>query len=149
MENINTKIIDKFCGLLFFLTRSRNEFEMVADEIEDCGLRTALNGLSTETNQFADEISSQLKSLGINPVTKEDYFEDCINKGEDLRQQSGRGRELQTICTETEASITSAYSEILEDVPFTTLKEMMTYQLNSLKFAFMKINMLNSARFAQ
>src|SRR5215212_67925 len=43
---INSKIIDKFCGLLHFLNLSKQEFEMVADEIEDCNLKTALHGLS-------------------------------------------------------------------------------------------------------
>ena len=49
MENINAAIKEKFSGLLFFLRRSKTEFEMVADEMEDHSLRAALNLLSDES----------------------------------------------------------------------------------------------------
>jgi len=151
METFNTKIADKFCGLLYSLTQSKNEFEMVADEVEDCNLKTALNGLSTETDLFANEIANQLKTLGINDVVPPKYFDNCIHDPQipETAARAGKGNELLAICNQTEHSITKAYWDILNEyVPFPTLRDIMTYQLNSLKFAFMKIKMLNSARFA-
>ena|SRR6476620_643803 len=152
MEQLQTKIADKFCGLLSSLAQSRNEFEMVADEVEDCNLRTALNGLSTETDLFAHEIANQLKSLGITDALKTSYFDACLEEGNNFTgspEHAGHGNELLAICNNKEHSITKAYWEILNEyVPFPTLRDIMTYQLNALKFAFMKIKMLNSARFA-
>jgi len=151
METLNSKIADKFCGLLYSLTQSKNEFEMVADEIEDCNLKTALNGLSNESDLFAKEISNQLKTLGISDVVPANYFEHCINDNDvsNIEVKPGKGNELLAICNHSEHSITKAYWDILNEyVPFPTLRDIMTYQLNALKFAFMKIKMLNSARFA-
>ena len=147
---INSKIIDKFCGLLHFLNLSKTEFEMVADEVEDYNLRTALHGLSFESNQCADELTSQLKTLGI-PCKAPQTFELCMD--EPLVPQTeyipGTGNELMNICSNTENTITNAYSDILNDyLPINSLREMMMYQLNALKCAFMKIKTLNSARFA-
>jgi hypothetical protein len=151
MQTIDSKIADKFCGLLYSLTQSKNEFEMVADEIEDCNLKTALNGLSNESDLFAKEISNQLKTLGMSTVVPSNYFDNCAN-GIDVPEtelRPGKGNELLAICNYSEHSITKAYWDILNEyVPFPTLRDIMTYQLNALKFAFMKIKMLNSARFA-
>ena len=147
---INSKIIDKFCGLLHFLNLSKKEFEMVADEIEDCNLKTALHGLSLESNQCADELATQLKTLGI-PFNSQ-ALELCIEEEPFIPQTEyipGTGNELMNICSNSENTITKAYSEILSDyLPFNSLREMMMYQLNALKCAFMKIKTLNSARFA-
>ena len=41
MENLSVTISSKFHGLLSYLTRTKETFEMVADEIEDCNLKTA------------------------------------------------------------------------------------------------------------
>ena len=147
---INSKIIDKFCGLLHFLNLSKKEFEMVADEIEDCNLKTALHGLSLESNQCADELTSQLKTLGI-PFKSVTTFELCEEDPvvPPAVYIPGTGNELMYICSNTENTITKAYSDILSDyLPFNSLREMMMYQLNALKCAFMKIKTLNSARFA-
>lgn len=148
--DINAKIIEKFCGLLHFLTLSKNEFEMVADEIEDCNLKTALHGLSLESNQCVDEITSQLKTLGI-PFKSPKLFELPLEE-QSISQTDyipGTGNELMNICSKSENTITKAYSEILNDyLPINSLREMMMYQLNALKCGFMKIKTLNTARFA-
>jgi hypothetical protein len=150
MHTIDAKIADKFCGLLYSLTQSKNEFEMVADEVEDCNLRTALQGISTETDLYANEIVNQLKTLGINEALPPNFLDNCTQNVEYPEDQSnGKGNELLAICNYIEQSVTKAYWNILnEPVPFPTLRDILTYQLNSLKYAFMKIKMLNSARFA-
>lgn len=150
MENFNAKIIEKLCGLLHFLNLSKEEFEMVADEIEDCNLKTALHGLSLESNQCVDELTTQLKTLGIPfkaPKTFELFTEEVYIP--QTEYVPGTGNELMNICSNSENTITNAYSEILSDyLPINSLREMMTYQLNTLKCAFMKIKTLNRARFA-
>ncbi|RZM15207.1 MAG: hypothetical protein EOO88_43730 [Pedobacter sp.] len=149
---MNTINVDKFCGLLFYLSRSKTEFEMVADEIEDPNLRTALDGLSSESSQYAKEIAVQLKTLGVGEVVPHDFFENCVKEGDaspEVLMAAGRGNELMQICNQSETTITNAYWEILNEyVPFASLKDIMVYQLNSLKHAFSKIKILNAARFS-
>ena len=150
MEYFNVVMLEKLCGLLFFLTQSKAEFEMVADEVEDRNLKTALNGLSSESNQYANEITTQLKSLGVNGIMPKSFFENYDWQNYTLAEPADKkGNELMSICDTNENSITKAYSEILNEYfPFANLRDIMTYQVNSLKLAFMKIKTLNAARFS-
>ncbi|MCY7293462.1 MAG: hypothetical protein LH615_14890 [Ferruginibacter sp.] len=150
METLDTGIVNKFSGLLFFLKRSKSEFEMVADEIENYSLKTALNGLSEESSFYEGELKNYLEHLGIiTPYIQYDSLVDnniYVNKKEECNEN---GNELNCICTYNEISLTEAYSDLLnEQLPFESLKEIIFYQLNALKFTFMKIKTLNTARFA-
>ena len=151
METLNHRIKEKFSGLLFFLRRSKTEFEMVADEMEDHTLRTALNSLSDDSNYYAGELKNYLKTFGIYPKVNETPIEaESINysDNQDLPKPE-KGNELHTICNYNEASLTQAYSDLLEEnMPFQILKDIMLYQLNALRNNFMKIKALNNARFA-
>lgn len=149
MENINAAIKEKFSGLLFFLRRSKTEFEMVADEMEDHSLRAALNLLSDESCCYAGELKSHLKAFGIYNVSPETQMWDPVSDYELNPLGEGKGNELQLICTHNEESLTKAYSELLaEALPVQVLKDIMLYQLNALKYTFMKIRALNCARFS-
>ena len=148
MESITKNILDKFCGLLFFLKKSKKEFELVADEIGESSLRTALNSLSEESNFYAGEIKQQLKSLGIHAEVPEDYFEPFESVPENYSLAEGPGRELYNICSFNEFSLKKAYNDLItESIPYQSLKEIMIYQLNALTYTFMKVKTLNTARF--
>lgn len=150
METLNTGILNKLSGLLFFLKRSNNEFEMVADEIENYSLKTALNGLSEESSFYAGELKDYLKHLGINtPYIQYDRLIDTEYVNINDQQTNSNGNELDTICTYNEMYLTDAYSDLLkESLPFESLKEIILYQLNAIKYSFLKIKTLNTARFA-
>lgn len=151
METLNAAIKEKFLGLLFFLRRSKTEFEMVADEMEDYSLRTALNSLSDDSNYYAGELKNYLKAFGIYSLQNESLNESFIAQHSEnyATDDPVKGNELHTICNYNEASLTQAYSELLqENMPFQILKDIMRYQLNALRNTFMKINTLNTARFS-
>lgn len=149
METLNAAIKEKFSGLLFFLRRSKTEFEMVADEMEDYSLRTALNSLSDDSNYYAGELKNYLKAFGIYSSQNESLTQPDIAQQENYATDPEKGNELHTICNYNEASLTQAYSELLqENMPFQILKDIMRYQLNALHNTFMKINALNTARFS-
>ncbi len=150
MEIFNIGLSAKFSGLLFFLKRSKQDFEMVADEIENNPLKTALNGLSDESSYYAGEIKSYLKTLGITTVAGEANKEDEeVYNHYPVTEEAGRGNELLSICTHNEDKLLQAYSELLEEpIPFQSLKEIMICQFNALKYTFLKIKTLNTARFA-
>ena len=149
METLNKNFIDKLGGLLHSLTHTKEELEMVADEVEDCNLRTALHGLSMESSQFASEICMQLKTLGVRfpRLSLEELEGSNSMPFEEIN--NGPGNELSYICSRNENFITNAYRNILsEGFLFPGLRDIMLYQLNALKCAFMKIKLLNSARFS-
>ena len=151
METLTAGVLNKLSGLLFFLKRSKNEFEMVADEIENHSLKIALNGLSEESSFYARELKNYLKHLGINTpfVQHESLVELPAYENQQATQNTTNGNELDSICTYNEMQLTSAYSDLLnEALPYESFKEIILYQLNALKFSFMKIKTLNIARFA-
>lgn len=149
METLNNGIREKFSGLLFFLRRSKSDFEMVADEIEDQSLRSALNVLSDESNYYAGELKTYLKAFGFYPNQNDTAPPDIdMCNSSYTGDVPEKGDELQIICSYNEESLTKAYSELLaESMPFQVLKDLMNCQLNALKYTFMKIKALNSARF--
>ena len=151
MNDLTASALKKFCGLMFFLKRSKVDFEMVADEVENYTLKSALNGLSEESNFYASELKTYLKHLGVNPSAihatefSSNYFDDDLNNIENCE----KGLELQTLCSYNEKSLTQAYSDLLEEpLPCKSLQEIISYQLNALKISFQKIQVLNTARFA-
>jgi hypothetical protein len=151
METLNTGMLNKLSGLLFFLKRSKNEFEMVSDEIENYSLKTALNGLSEESSFYAGELKNYLKHLGIIVpfIHADETVENDIYTELDAQQIVENGNELNSICSYNENKLTEAYSNLLnEPLPFESLKEIILFQLNALKFTFLKIKTLNTARFA-
>jgi hypothetical protein len=151
MEIINHSIADKLCGLLKFLRLYKTAFEIVAEEVEDCNLRTALYGLSAESIQYANEITTQLKTHGIPYRLDTDMLADCVDKFDENIELDipGKGNELTNICNSSEDSITNAYNDVLNEyLPLASLRNTMLYQLNALKLSFLKIKMLNNARFA-
>ena len=149
METVTNPVIDKLRGLLYSLTHTKEEIEMVADEVEDCNLRTALNGLSMESSQYASELCMKLKTLGLQfpKLSLEELEGSNSMPFEDI--SNGNGNELSYICNRNENFIITAYRNILsENFLLPGLRDIMMYQLNALKCAFMKIKLLNSARFS-
>ncbi len=146
MDIINKMLLDKLYALVSFLKKSKTDFEQVADEVDDSPLRTALNGLSVESNFFAGELKQQLKTLGVHldyADAGKFFFQ------EEEVEEAGNGTEILSICTNNENKILKAYNDlIVESIPYQNLKEIMIYQMNALKYAFMKVRALNVARFS-
>ena len=151
MNNLTASALNKFCGLMFFLKRSKNDFEMVADEIENYTLKSALNGLSEESNFYASELKNYLKHLGVNTsiITATEFSYNYFDGDVSDTENGENGLELQTLCSYNEKKLTQAYSDLLEEpLPCKSLQEIISYQLNALKISFQKIQTLNTARFA-
>lgn len=151
MNILTASALNKFCGLMFILKRSKIDFQMVADEIENYTLKSALNGLSEESSFYASELKNYLKLLGVSALSINatefsfNYFEGDVSDTENCE----KGLELQSLCRFNEKSLTQAYSDLLEEpLPCKSLQEIVGYQLNALKISFQKIQTLNIARFA-
>ena len=94
-----------------------------------------------------------MKHLGINgsiiPVTEfsSNYYDN--NVSDTANESCQHGLELQSLCSLIEKSLTRAYSDLLDEpLPCKSLQEIIIYQLNALKISFLKIQTLNTARFA-
>ena len=147
---MEANIAEKFHNLLDYLLYAKSEFEIVADEIGDCRLKTALYGFSEESEIYINEICSHLQVIGIAyhypkalPV-----LDKLQAPGEQVIDDS-KGNELQYICNTNEQYITATYYDILNGYfPFPVIREIMVYQLNTLKSILKKICFLNLARFS-
>lgn len=149
MENLNRRIISKLSELLLFLTRSRNDFETLANDVENNLLKTALINLSEDTCCYAEEIKSYLMCLGVRNTSIDCRETEDENYLEQQQPSSLNGHELFAICKQKEKNLTTAYGDLLsESMPFESLKQLIFYQLNALKHNFLNIKTLNTARFA-
>lgn len=153
MQNIILKnaVTEKILTLLYSLIKSENRVEMVVDEVEDAGLKTALSGLASESSNCAREIAVQLKTHGIPVEPPQYHFEDCFQAEIPLAgfTEKKPGGEIVLLCEELEKGLTQAYRALISEMslPVPMLKELLQIQLNSLKNNFLKIKMVNSARF--
>lgn len=147
MDANNQSVLAKITTLIHSLTHTKEEIEMVADEVDDCNLRIALNGLSQESSIFATELCLQFRNSGIHfPRLSLEELHGSNTMAEELTE--GPGDELSYICTRNERFLMAAYNMILnENFLFPGLRDIMTYQLDSLRSAFQKIKLLNMARF--
>lgn len=145
---MDTNIFEKFRDLLNLLLYSKTEFEIVADEIGDHRLKTALNGFSEESDIYINELCSHLQPLGFeyrHPKVLPAL--DVLIQEVELSTGNNHGNELQCLCNSSEKYITATYHEILNGpFPFPVIKEIMIYQLGTLQSIFNKINFLNIAR---
>ncbi|CAN5813193.1 hypothetical protein BH11BAC4_BH11BAC4_10300 [soil metagenome] len=143
-------IAEKFHSLLNYLLYTKVEFEIVADEVGDSRLRTALYGFSEESDIYITELCAHLQSLGFEYQYQ--HILPVISAPIELSSSftaNEKGNELQSICAASEKSITATYYDILNSYfPFPVIREIMTYQLNTLRSILDKICFLNSARFS-
>lgn len=145
MEQFSKTLIENFKGLLFFLKKTNVDFEEVADEIDNSPLREALNGLSAETNFFEHEIKLQLQKLGLD-IDDRNIATSSMPLKNDISTKPGE--ELVSIFSQFEQFLLKYYNNlILENLPCKDLRKTIIYQMNALKLTFMKLNMLNDARF--
>lgn len=149
MDPNNPNVLSKISSLIYSLTHTKEEIEMVADEVDDCNLRIALNGLSQESCIFATELSLQFKNSGLYfPKLMLEELQGSNTMSDEICDAPGD--ELSYICTRNENYLMTAYDRILnENFLFPGLRDIMTYQLYALRSAFQKIRLLNMARFGE
>lgn len=141
----------KLRNLVSYLYEIEAGFETIAEEIECVNLKTALEALSVESKQYAEEICDQLKSLNISipyvhSTAMWDKIESEIQKETNLTQ----GGEIIALCNNCENYFKQFYEDVLKEyLPIKNLKDIITYQLFATQCAFMKIRLLNSLRFSK
>lgn len=137
----------KMSTLLSFLKQLPHELEMIADEVDHCNLRDALNTIAVETQQYAQELRNEtgyndlLLPVGI-------LYHEAIERIQVPMTTVVKGKELISICDKTEYFFVQLYNDVLADLFMQDyLKELMTCQLNGIRMAFQKLRLLNQFRY--
>lgn len=139
----------KMSSLISYLNHIANDFEMIADEIEDKNLKNAFLSLSQEEKLFAQQLQCQGKQYGLNVAAKDLPLQWGIGE-EDYPEsvQGSKYNELLHICDRSEFLFLKLYTDALKEMlSFTNLKDIMVYQYNSIRTGFLKLRLLNTLRF--
>ena len=142
---VSKSVKEKFCSLLSLLHQSSEAFKTVALSIADKGMRRTVTGIAVESKQYEQELLSQLKCLGLEELNPPDKFE-CKELIEHINrvavQENAEG--VIAAWNKSESFLIKAYREVLNEYfPFQSLRKMIAYQLNGIKFEFMKMRLLN------
>src|SRR5689334_4028317 len=103
MEMLCQQKEEKLCMLLSILTQLPGKLEMIADEIDNENLKNAFSSIALESNQYAKELSEQLRSLAITPMDAgTDHLEEAIIESGLANSPKEKGREVLSICESCE-----------------------------------------------
>jgi uncharacterized protein (TIGR02284 family) len=150
MQKINKAISAKLCKLLTFLHNATEEFESAAVNIKDKNIRMSVREVALETNQYKYELDSHLNSLRIKSVDNLDIVpsetdKKLFNDNDIIGFHSDE--EIIEKCCKTEIHFEKAYRNILNEYfPDHGLRNILTYQLNGIKCAFMQLKLLRSVK---
>lgn len=150
MVNIDYTLQNKLKRLVSFLLQVNKGFDDIAEEIDNNNLKTAIQALAVESNQYAKEISNEL--LYFNVALPADYTDQMWKEIEiditDNESSLVKGGEIAALCQTCETHFNKLYEEALQEFfPYKNLKDIITYQLYATQCAFMKIRLLNMLRF--
>jgi uncharacterized protein (TIGR02284 family) len=140
----------KVSSLICYLNQVSKDFEMIADEIEDKNLRNAFLALAEEEKQFAHQLRCQVKQYGFTTSDKDTQLQwDIAQEDYPESTQGSKYNELLHICDKSEFLFLKLYTDALKELlSFTTLKDIMVYQYNSIRTGFLKLRLLNTLRFS-
>lgn len=151
MQKINKIISAKLCKLLSFLHQAGEELEKVARKIKDKNIKMSVRSIALETNQYKHELNSQLESLRIKRIRNIDIM--CgvntaeVLKNNHLNDKTTTDKEIIELCCKSEVNFEKKYRNILNEYfPYHELRNMLVYQLNGIKCAFMQLKLLRSVR---
>jgi hypothetical protein len=151
MQKINKMISAKLCRLLLFLHKASEEFEKIAQKARDKNIKMSIRGVILEAKQYKRELNSQLQSLKVKEIKSIDIIpvlnmeEVLINTH--LNDKIATDEEILELCCKSEVNFEKAYRNVLnEHFALHTLREMLIYQLNGIKCAFMQLKLLRLAQ---
>lgn len=136
-------VAQKLNSLLDIMQESKRGYEQIASQSNDKNFQRAVSGLALECSQYVNELTNQICSLGAKPTvnkTKDKYIWNQISTN--IKQQE----DILNACYGSERIILKAYRDVLNDPSVLhPLRQMITYQLNGMKYAFVKVKLLNTA----
>lgn len=128
--------LDKLTHLLKALQEVKAKYESFATGIKNTPLHQTIISLAMESNQYASELSSLIRSLGgeipgINSKNKEKIEKKISEKN------------VLAACQRTEMRLVKIYKDVLnESYVYDSLKKIISYQMNGVTCAFHKLKLL-------
>jgi uncharacterized protein (TIGR02284 family) len=136
-------VAQKLNSLLDVMHESKRGFESIALQSTDRNFQRALGGLALECSQYINELSNQISSLGAKPISDKTKDKFIWNQ---ISTKVEKEDDILNACYGSERIILKAYRDVLNDPSVLhPLRQMITYQLNGMKYAFVKVKLLNTA----
>jgi uncharacterized protein (TIGR02284 family) len=136
-------VAQKLNSLLDVMHESKRGYERIASQSDDRNFQRAVSGLALECSQYINELTNQISSLGVQPAVnkpKDKYIWNQISTN--VKQQE----DILNACYGSERIILKAYRDVLNDPSILhPIRQLITYQLNGMKYAFVKVKLLNTA----
>jgi len=150
-ETLNRTLQKKLHNLVSFLSQVAYGFNTVAEEIDNSGLRSAIQAVATESKQFISEINNQFECFNVGIVADQnDHLWKQMELNVNDQAMLEKGGEIVALCNNCEVFFNKLYAEVLqEDLPAKNCKDIISYQLYAINCALMKIKLLNATRFNQ
>lgn len=141
----NHYLAQKLNFLLNILEESKCGYEQIACTLPDRDVQKAIEGLAMECGQYITELSGQIATLGAEP--RKEFFDDNVYRWYQTKTwANSNNEEALTACSKRENLIIKAYREVLNDPTlYQHLRSMITYQLNGMLYAFVRVKLLNTA----
>jgi len=141
-------ILDKLIRLLDLHREEKQKFERAAFSVTDRQYRDTICNLAQESNQYICELTSQLRSLGVEMDIEQHANATSINHlyaVHAIPSESGNHSNLSVFqsCKDSEKLMISAYRDMLNE-PFLVegVRALMRSQLNGIMYAFLQLKLL-------
>lgn len=136
-------VAQKLNSLLDVMQESKRGYERIASQSSDKNFQRAVGGLALECSQYINELTNQICSLGARPTTTKTKDVHVWNQ---ISTNVNQEEDILKACYGSERIILKAYRDVLNDPSVLhPLRQMITYQLNGMKYAFVKVKLLNTA----
>jgi len=145
VNKIPAFVLEKLDILFKLLKERQAEYEAFACNLKDKQLKRTVLWLAQEANQYANELWSQIESMG-------GRLRQLYDKGTeppmvpipDSTLMMAREDEILKSCEVSEKKLITAYRNILNE-PFLhdNLRKLIRCQLNGITYAFMQLKLLN------
>ncbi len=141
VNKIPAFVLEKLDILCKLLKERKTEYEAFAGKVNNKELKRTVLSLAQETNQYANEICSQLQMMGGKIKTSSE-----ILPMHDPAMMMNDEDDILKSCEVSEKKMIVAYRTILNE-PFLhdNLRKLIRCQLNGLTYAFMQIKLLNTS----
>ncbi|MBD0289459.1 MAG: hypothetical protein ICV79_29180 [Flavisolibacter sp.] len=134
------KKINDLCDLL---RKGKREYEQMAASLPDKEIRQTILTLAQERNQYACELSAQLKIFGV---------KEAVERPQEQKVAFKYFRNLSAVllfCRLRERKTLRAYRKLLKQSSINQgIQRMIHYQLEGMKCAFIQIKLLSSLKFS-
>lgn len=141
VNKIPAYMLEKLDILFRLLKERKTEYEAFAGKVNDKQLKRTVLTLAQETNQYANELCSQITTMG----GTIDRREEQVNIHENLSVLPDE-HDIISSCAVSEKKMIVAYRTVLNE-PFLhdNLRKLIRCQLNGLMYAFMQLKLLNTS----